>query len=430
MVRFISSFARHVLSRTYRFLLFFEKVYVQFQISRKVDECCDIRRLDHAKIKIGFFVVFDSVFSFRRVFELMLKDGHFEPNIIVIPDVSRGEEHMKACLEESWMRLHDKYGECVLSSMGGDGFIDFSGKYDLYYMANVYKGMTHKYYQLPYLARRQCPLITSRYYTEAYTIYAPIFCRLSELSYVWRFYVDDYDDWRMMRRQQYILAMFNRIKIAGNPRLDDFAYVKRRCRNRKKIIIAPHQAFDSKERLCIGTFPMYADFFKDLPRMFPEVDWVFRPHPLLVQRMINSNIWTAEDAKAYVGELQACSNVEVQMGGEYIESFVNSDGLIQDCASFLPEYYLTGKPQCYLFRGRDTETRQFLPQASKYFSGVYKAYCAEDIIHFIKEVVLNERDNLAQKRAELMECKLAVNYPHASEAIVADIKKALKCEGD
>ena len=49
------------------------------------------------KIRVGFSVIFDSVFPLRHVFELMLEDELFSPFLIAMPDISRGDLHPDMC---------------------------------------------------------------------------------------------------------------------------------------------------------------------------------------------------------------------------------------------------------------------------------------------------------------------------------------------
>lgn len=44
------------------------------------------------KIRVCFYIVADSEFVFKTLFEKMQNDDIFEPFILAIPDVARGEE--------------------------------------------------------------------------------------------------------------------------------------------------------------------------------------------------------------------------------------------------------------------------------------------------------------------------------------------------
>ena len=46
------------------------------------------------KIRVCFFVMYDGSFSYKPLYEEMLEDKIFDPFIVIIPDISRGEDHL------------------------------------------------------------------------------------------------------------------------------------------------------------------------------------------------------------------------------------------------------------------------------------------------------------------------------------------------
>ena len=97
----------------------------------------------------------------------------------------------------------------------------------------------------------------------------------------------------------------------------------------------------------------YGSYFKDyileLPKKFPNIDFVFRPHPLLFVNMINEGIWTKNDRDLYIEQLKNVG-IEYSLGGDYFVEFVNSDALIHDCSSFMVEYLFLDKPCCFIVK--------------------------------------------------------------------------------
>ena len=65
--------------------------------------------------------------------------------------------------------------------------------------------------------------------------------------------------------------------------MDNLAKQPIRKRERKTIIIAPHHTIEAKFRNSIGlsNFLEYAELFQELPKKYPQIDFIFRPHPLL-----------------------------------------------------------------------------------------------------------------------------------------------------
>ena len=396
---------------------------VQMSINLKVKK---IKIKHKGTLKVAFMVVYDSVFPLERVFKLMLNDPMFDPEIIVIPDMASGNNHRERVMSLTLANLKSKYGASVISSRNRDGFRDFCGKYDLYTTMNPYSTMTYMKYGIQYMAQHGCIVFSTRYFYDTGTVYSLTFNSLGELSYLWRFYAQNPDDKDNIERSQRVLSICNRVKAVGTPKMDDFVATIKRNHSRKCVIIAPHHSIDpiGSNRFSIGNFDRYSESILELPSRYPQIDWVFRPHPLTIRTMVTSGRWTDKEAKNYIERMTAYSNVEYQSGGEYWETFNRADALIQDCSSFLPEWYYTGKPQCFVLKDKASVKEQFLPYGQEMLSHVYKAYCNADVIDFIERVILGGEDYMVGERRAYAQ-KLMYNYLCASEAIMNDIKRSL-----
>jgi len=286
--------------------------------------------------------------------------------------------------------------------------------------------MTYEFYRIPFLARKGCLVFASRYFTDTGTIYSNTFNALPALAWLWRFYAEDDRDCANIRRVQPALRHGRSVVVAGRPKMDSFKSADQR-KIRKRIIIAPHHSIEpiGANKFSIGNFHRFADFFLDLPRRYPHVDWVFRPHPLTLRSMILSGRWTQEQCDAYLEKMCSYDNVVYEAGGEYLETFASSDGMIQDCSSFLPEYFYTGMPQCYILKSKESENEQFLEYGKLLLSYTYKAYSEDDIVSFVDDVILAGKDSAKERRLAFAARNLMYNYPHASEAIVEDLRTAM-----
>jgi hypothetical protein len=371
-------------------------------------------------------VVFDSVFPLENVFRLMMDDASFDPYIVVIPDVSRGSGHQNKTMCQTFDVLTRKYGERVLTSLVDGRFIDISHSFDLYAAMNPYSQMTHRFYRIPYLAMKGCLVFATRYFTDTGTIYSTTFNSLNSLAFLWRFYAEDDRDAHSMRMAQPLLRRRNVIIAVGRPKMDTYKPACSR-RSRKCIILAPHHSIDpiGSQRFTIANFPMYADFFLQLPERYPNVDWVFRPHPLLFSSMVNSGRWTQMQCDAYIAKMRSYVNVQYEAGGEYLDTFAKSDGMIQDCSSFLPEYFYTGMPQCYLLRSKESVDEQFLEYGKLLLSHTYKAYSESDVFSFIDDVIVNGNDVMKEERLRFLNANFMYACGKASMAIIDDIKRTL-----
>jgi len=371
-------------------------------------------------------VVYSGVFQYERVFNKMRMDSAFDPFILVIPDVSRGDENMFATLKLTYDTLRKTYGEFVLNSWDGERFVDYSDKADVFSSMNPYPLMTHEYYRISRLARSGKLCFYSNYGGRDINVHANVHDKLIELSYLWRYYVASLRDVEHIGICQPLLKRHKRIVASGMSKLDAMSEIPIVPRQRKRILLCPHHTVRKlPDFLSIGNFVEYASLCLSLPKRYSQLEWVFRPHPLLMWSMVNFGFWSESQREAYIKQITSYKNVVYQDSGDYYDAFVNSDAMIQDCSSFIEEYLDTGHPQCYVLRSREHELAQFTSLGEELLSHTYKAYSEQDIIDFIENVVIAGKDPMKDEREKFAKEKLMFNYPHASEAIVADIKKAL-----
>ena len=373
------------------------------------------------KIRVCFSVVFDSVFSAKPVFEKMLEDEMFEPFILVIPDVSRGEENMFYQMDKTYKALSSQYKEVYRSyDYDKKEFTDWSDKSDMVFFANPYDSMTHKLYKIEHAAKCQKLCLYTSYGYVASNLHYSLYSD-TEFNCLWKIYALEKYEYDALRKN---LLNPNAAKLAGYCKMDSLVKINSIERNRKKIIIAPHHTIGS-DGLAMSNFLKYYEFFLEIPKKYPDIDFVFRPHPLLFVTVINNKIWTKEKVEKYISCMKAIPNVEYQDGGDYFDTFVNSDGIIHDCGSFSAEYLFTSHPCCHLSKTKinDAGSNEFHRQCIKQY---YEAFTEEDVINFIENVIIQGKDVMKQKRNEFFEKVLRNNYPNTSDYIFNDIKRELE----
>ena len=379
-----------------------------------------------AKIKVGFMVVFDSVFPAKPLFEKMLNDPIFEPFILIIPDISRGEENLFFQMNKTYETLSREFPNYVYKSWDEKTkkFKDFSNKMDIYCTANPYDTMTHKLYRIEKLSKKQ---LLSIYFNYGYPSvqFSKRVAALDGLSRFWKVYSES--EYAM---KEYGNSMRNNGKnlvLAGYMKMDELASQKIIQRDRKTVIIAPHHTIEDKFNKSIGlsNFLSYSELFLELPKIYPQIDFIFRPHPLLKVTLEKKSIWGKEATDKYFEEIQQNSNLVYQEGGDYLETFANSDGIIHDCSSFLAEYLYTEKPVCYMLRSEKSIDEYFMENGKRMISTCYQAYNKEDIISFINNVILANNDTLETARKNFVQKELKVNYPNVSDFVLNNIKEEI-----
>lgn len=376
------------------------------------------------KIRVGFFVVFDSVFPAKPLFERMLADDMFAPTIVVIPDVHRGRENMLDQMHKSLATLSEQYRAVVCGyDEDKDTVIDFGGFFDMICFMNPYEGMTHPFFQLSYWQNKALTFYI--YYGYMNSKYSADGVRDPFFSNIWKNYINSPLGMQEMLSKQ--LDKGKNAVLSGYCKMDDYARLTPAPHERKRIIIAPHHTVDeSIAGINLGNFLEYHDFLLELPTRYPDVDFVFRPHPLLSVRLKKEDMWGQEKTDKYFQALCAHPNVTLSEGGDYLQLFMDSDALIHDCGSFTAEYLFTGKPCCYVLRSLQSAAGQFNSGGMACLGQHYHAFSKEDITAFIDTVVIGGDDSKKEEREHFANQNLKVNFPNATGFILDDLKRALR----
>lgn len=375
-------------------------------------------------LKAIFFVTMPSMFAARALFEAMLKDPMFDPFLCVIPDLRLKD---KAILE--MMRSEDE-----IRSIYGEGRMIVVRPGELGIWPEVTGDAAIAVYSLPYS-------VSSSRYNPRYSIgrdflavgvnygfYRSIYDRnvvaLQNYAYFWKALFECEDSLR--EYSEYSILKGANADLVGYVKMDGLAKVVPPCRVRKRILVAPHHSVDggANEILALSNFSRYADYFLEMADMHPGVDFVFRPHPFLFKVMSQDNQWGIARVERYIAAMKAKPNVIWSDGGDYFREFAESDACIQDCGSYLVEYFYTKKPCCYMLKSPDDIEAKFAPLGRKCLENCYIAYDTAAIDSFIRDVVIGGDDPKKASR-EAFADTIMVNYPHAADVALEHIRAGI-----
>ena len=196
----------------------------------------------------------------------------------------------------------------------------------------------------------------------------------------------------------------------------------------KKIIYAPHWSINGVTRQ--ATFQWNHEFMYEFAKAHSEISWVIKPHPNLNHAAVSAKVFPNHRAfEKYMQKWNDLPNAQVYTGGYYQAIFATSDGMIQDCGSFIGEYQYVDKPMIYLTREgvRYNDMGNEILKASYTVDG--KDHDA--IAAMMQKVFIEGDDYKASQRKEVFDKYL--NYPKyngmlASEFIYKSIAEPLKKE--
>lgn len=376
------------------------------------------------KIRVCFSVIYDSVFPAEAVFNTMMNDDYFEPFILVIPDTLRGEDNMFYQMKKTYETLSAKYKNVFMAyDENNDDFTDLHDKMDVCVFANPYDFMTKSIYSVKYLSQFALCVHIPYSYTGHLTYNTKIYAS-DEYSTFWRIFVENKDTYNLIKK--YKKSKINNLRITGYPKMDALEQYKRKNKQ-TQIIITPHHTIRNiPGNLNISQFLRFADYYLELPKKYPDVNFIFRPHPLLFVNLAKDDMWGKEKLKKYLDRLTSFPNVVYQEGGDYFQTFVDSDAIINDSGSFMVESFYVSMPQCFLLKDENEINEEFTDFGRQVLGHVYKAYTEQDIDNFIKNVVLNKKDLMKQKRQDFAEKSIKTNYPNTTTTIITMIKNTIK----
>lgn len=120
----------------------------------------------------------------------------------------------------------------------------------------------------------------------------------------------------------------------------------------KKVIWAPHWTITNGiSFFASGNFLGIAEKMLTLAEQYrEEIQFAFKPHPLLYRALCKHPDWGKEKADTYYQRWVEMPNTQLEEG-TYVGLFMQSDAIIHDCSSFIIEYMFADKPAMFLVRG-------------------------------------------------------------------------------
>lgn len=371
-------------------------------------------------LNVVFFVVFESTWKVDSVYKAMLADKRFNPIILICPVMDHGWDNMLIRMKEAYSYFVDRGYQNVYRAYDEQTkkYIDVRKEFkpDIIFYTNPYKG-----------------LIDNRYYIDKFpdilTCYVPYFFTnmVGDFTYnlpfhnkLWRFYVEN-DEMVQFYNQRIGYERMNH-KAVGYPAFDEYdSIIPPKKNNYKYIIWAPHHSINQAYDLHRTSFLCYHKQMLEWVEKYKDSLFViFRPHPLLKNKLYNYEGWGVEKTNEYYQCWNTLPNAMLSENRDYLEDFMLSDAIIHDCGSFTVEYLYTEKPA--MFTGEKPKESDMSMIAYKALDCYEIARTKEDMEEFIIRVIKGETDALSSKKRLYKEMYLrTLNGVKASDNIMHDI---------
>lgn len=146
-----------------------------------------------------------------------------------------------------------------------------------------------------------------------------------------------------------------------------------------------------------SNFFVYKDLLIEYAKEHPDVDFLFRPHPLALNNFLKTGEMTKDEVDNFIRTCEEVPNISLDKEPEYVASFWNSDVLITDISGVFPEYFVTGKPIIYCASNMILHP---IDHAQKMIDACYVANTPEELFCHLEELK-KKKDPKAQQRKNL-----------------------------
>ena len=210
--------------------------------------------------------------------------------------------------------------------------------------------------------------------------------------HLWRYFCENDKQKKLFIKKNKLLK--NILYNSGYPKIDVYFDYKPQNTSRKTIIWAPHWSFgDNFVRF--GTFDKNCEFFYELAKNNPNINWIYKPHPGLICWIEKTKFMTKIEYQKYLEKWYTLPNAKIVTDGNYFDTFFESDALVTDSISFLFEYLPTKKPIIYIDSKRGCDFNETTKPIVKSY---YKVTTNEEIENIIKKVVKDGNDYKYKER--------------------------------
>ena len=343
------------------------------------------------KIKCVFMGLFSEVWKYDDVYKIMRNNPRFDPMIVVCPIVNYGNDNMLNRMDDCYIYFKQK-GYNVIKSYDSQNkiYVDLKKDInpDIIFYTNPYKGLIDNRYfitEFPNVLTVYVP-----YYFNEGVGYKVAYDTLFQ-NLLWRRYVET--DFHKSLSETYGRNHGRNSVVVGYPGIEKFINPpvesndncwKIKSNKLKRIIWAPHHTMEAAGTCHYSCFLQYCDIMVNLAKKYKnEVQFVFKPHPLLRNKL--DLLWGKEKTDGYYDLWENMPNTLLK-DGEYIDLFLTSDAMIHDSGSFLIEYLYVNKPVMRTLNGIPIENlyNQF---ALSCLDNYYLAHNEQDIEDFIQNVI-------------------------------------------
>lgn len=170
---------------------------------------------------------------------------------------------------------------------------------------------------------------------------------------------------------------------------------KKQSKYRKTVMWTPRWSTDP----FVGgsNFFLYRDTMFALVEQTPDVYFIFRPHPMMLDNFLKTGEMTEDEVTEFKEYCERKENLTLDQSKEYTATFWQTDFLISDVSGMLPEYFVTEKPIIYC---HSDATFVFAEYSEAMLGSCYTVHDPEAL----KQAFYNLCDGQDTKKVERIQC--------------------------
>lgn len=186
-------------------------------------------------------------------------------------------------------------------------------------------------------------------------------------------------------------------------------------KNNFRVIWTPRWCTDA----CLGgsNFFNYYKWLLEYAKKTPEIDFLFRPHPLTFENFLATGEMTQEEVTSFKREIEQIHNVELDTNPQYESTFSKSSVLVSDISSVMVEYFVLGKPIIFCISNMNLELED---DTKKIVEGCYVVNNREELEERIIQLK-NGNDYMKEKRQKIIAEVFGNDIQNSTNNIINEI---------
>lgn len=147
-----------------------------------------------------------------------------------------------------------------------------------------------------------------------------------------------------------------------------------------------------------SNFFHYYQYFLDLAKEYPDMDFLFRPHPLALAHFVETGEMTQQQVDDYLAAVEGTPNTSMDREPQYEATLWGSSVMVSDISGIMPEFFCTGKPLIYCASNMTLPLAEF---GEKMVKGCYVVNNKQELYDCLM-MLRSGVDPMKEKRQEVL----------------------------